>query len=218
MTTKWKYGDSWERFPIELGQTWCDETTGSKVTVCDLRNGIPDYMLKADMIYCDPPWNQANVNCFYTKAGITDNYVDRFDQFYDALFHCIGRIAPKCCYLEIGRQNKTVFIEELAKLFPVVQQWPITYYRKNLCYLLRGGHKRQHYDFAGIDDIKTPQLAVEVEPTQTVADLCTGQGLTPVAAFNNDKRFVGTELNKRRLAVAIDRVNKLGGKYEGPIS
>ena len=56
-------------------------------------------------------------------------------------------------------------------------------------------------------------MALQNEVCNTVADLCTGQGLTAVAAYKLGKRFLGTELNPRRLAVAIDKVNKLGGQY-----
>jgi hypothetical protein len=173
-------------------------------------------MLQVDMIYCDPPWNLGNVNSFYGKAG--REYIDRFSDFYDHLFFSIKQIAPRVCYLEIGRQHRKLFACLLQDLFSVVQDWRITYYGKKECYLLRGGHAQREYDFTGLDERNTPRIAIEIENPDTVADMCTGQGLTAVAAYRLGKRFMGTELNKRRLAVAIDKVNKLGGKYEGPVS
>jgi hypothetical protein len=38
--------------------------------------------------------------------------------------------------------------------------------------------------------------------------------LTGITAYQLGKRFVGTELNKRRLAVLIDEVARRGGEWE----
>lgn len=214
---QYKYGDSWEKYPIKEGEAWADANTRSMVSVYDITSGLPSYMTRADMIYCDPPWNLGNVNSFYTKAGRTD-YKDNFKEFYNSLFSQISRISPTVCYLEIGKQNLSVFRSELKSIFSIVQEWPITYYKKNPCYLLRGGPSLQTFDFAGMDEADTPFEAVKNEPVGIVADLCTGQGLTAVAAYRNERGFVGTELNPRRLAVAIDRVNKLGGNYACTVS
>lgn len=215
--TKWKYGDSWEKYPIEHREVWTDKRTGSKVSVRDITKELPDYMCDADMIYCDPPWNLGNVNGFYTKAD-TGYYIDQFSDFYMSLFQRIKLIDPYVCYLEIGNQNKGVFTEELKKLFTVVQEWQITYYKKNPCWLLRGGQEELSFSYSGLDEQGTPLIAIQTERPCVVADLCTGQGLTAIAAYKEHKRFLGTEINKRRMAVAIDKVNKIGGRYEGPVS
>ena len=214
---KFSYGNSWEKYPIRDNETWTDKQSKSFVTVCDITKGIPQYMLAADMVYTDPPWSLGNANCFITKAG-KDNYLSNFPEFSIAFFLRVKEISPLVCYVEIGKQNLQLFKDKLSALFPVIQEWGITYYKKNPCFLLRGGATPQSYDFAGLDDRKTPEAAIRAENPICVADLCTGQGLTAVAAYRIGKRFVGTELNQRRLAVAIDRINKLGGRYEGPIS
>lgn len=212
----YKYGDSWEKYRIKEGETWVDKQTGSAVTVCNLIKEMPRYMLEADMIYSDPPWSLGNVNCFVSKAG-KDDYLQAFPEFSEAFFSRIAEIFPSVCYVEIGKQNLSLFKESLSKLFPVVQEWEIKYYNKHLCYLLRGGATKQEFDFSGLDDAATPEAAIRIETPICVADLCTGRGLTAVAAYKLGKRFVGTELNKRRLAVAIERVNKLGGGYESTV-
>ena len=56
--------------------------------------------------------------------------------------------------------------------------------------------------------------AIQAEKPSSVVDLCTGRGLTLLAAHKFGARFYGTELNKRRLAVAIDRASKAGVFYE----
>jgi len=210
---KWKYGNSWEKYPIEVGEIWQDKKTGSKVSVCDLTDELPNYMMNPDMIYCDPPWNLGNANGFITKAGGA-NYLKSFKEFYSNLFLYISIARPWVCFVEIGRQNIEIFKMELSNIYPIVQIWPITYYRHNACFLLRGGISSTCYDFSGMDDKKIPFASINVENPISVADPCTGQGLTTIAAHNLGKRFYGTDLNKRRLAVAIDRVNRLGAHYE----
>jgi len=210
MTAKWRYGDSWEKFPIKEGETWTYQT--SHVAVADIRNPLPDFMRRADMIYCDPPWNKGNVNSFITKAGM-DSYVDDFRVFMDLLFEKIAWIAPETCYLEVGKQHRCDFMHRMGELYPNVKSWEITYYKKNPCYLVRGGMEPTDFDFTGLDEAETPEIAIDLEKPECVADLCTGQGLTLIAAHRHKVRFVGTELNRRRLAVAIDRAAKVGVNY-----
>lgn len=211
---RWQYGDSWEKYPIRLGETWVHHESGSKVSVADLRDGIPSYMLGAEMVYCDPPWSKGNANAFVTKAGLKTYVVD-YAKFMDALFQRIREIEPRVCYLEIGTQHLSDFCMRIERLFLRVQVWPITYYRRHKCYLVRGG---QEYcvacDYSGMDDEDTPFAAVRAESPKTVADMCTGCGLTMLAAHRAGTTFYGTELNKRRLAVAIDRVAQMGVRYE----
>jgi len=213
----YRYGDSWEKYPIRAGEIWSEARTGSIVSVRDITAVMPVYMLKADMVYCDPPWSLGNVNCFYTKAGHMDRISD-FGEFSRLLFERIQQIGPKVCYVEIGKQNREMFLSRMREIFSVVQYWEIRYYNKYPCFLIRGGSFFQEFNFAKYDDSNTPFFTIEVEEPNCIADLCTGQGLTAVAAFRNGRRFVGTELNPRRLAVAIDRVNKLGGEYARSVS
>ena len=208
--TEWKYGNSWEKFPIEEGEIW--QSGQSKIAVADVRNPLPAFMQDADMIYCDPPWSKGNANSFVTKAG-QDTYVSDFKDFMYALFERIAWINPEVCYLEIGKQHVEDFNERLGKIFPAIQTWPITYYKKKPCYLIRGGPEAIKADFSGMDEENTPQATIEIENPNYVADLCTGRGLTLLAAARHGANFVGTELNKRRLAVAIDRAAKIGVHY-----
>lgn len=210
--SRWTYGDSWERYPIKPGELWTHPESGSTVAVHDLRDGAPGWMLGAEMVYCDPPWSKGNANSFVTKAGL-DRYVDSFDRFMDALFRAICDIGPKVAYLEIGKQHVKDFERRLSQLFPVVRDWGITYYRRSPCYLLRGGPKASAMDFSGLDDEETPLAAIETEKPVSVADLCTGRGLTMLAAHRAGATFYGTELNPRRLAVALDRAAKMGVRY-----
>lgn len=212
-TTKWAYGDAWERHPIVAGVPWVDAESGSRVAVADLRDGVPDFMLDAEIIYTDSPWNAGNVNSFITKAGGLVERVRDFADFYTALFREIGRINPRVCYLEIGKQYLDVWRAEMVKQFPVVEVWPIFYYRKHGAFLVRGGDDLAPAQYTGMDDEFVPRVAVEAEGPGVVGDLCTGRGGTLIAAHLFGRPFVGTELNPRRLAVAIERAAHLGVDY-----
>lgn len=210
--TKWRYGDSWENYPIADGETWVHAIDGSAVTVHDIRDPLPRHMVGVDMLYSDPPWNQGNVNSFVTKAGI-DRYVKSFEEFLAALARAVDVVGPRICYLEAGEKH----VDDVAKLlksrWPHIDAWKIRYYRKNPCWLLRGGADPQPFDFTGMDDEDTPLAAVQAEGPSSVADLCTGRGLTLLAAQRCGLPFHGTELNKRRLAVALARAASVGIDY-----
>ncbi len=207
----WKYGRSWEKFPIVPGQKWVDQF-GSTLSVADITKHIPDFMLVADLVYCDPPWNLGNVNGFITKNGGQD-HLSSFEDFYKHLFNGIQLMSPKVCYLEIGKQYVETFRNQLQAYYPFVQIWPITYYKKHLSYLLRGGEFPSNHSFTGLDDSITPMKAIETEKCTIVGDLCTGRGLTAISAVKAKKVFVGTELNPRRMAVTIEKMTKAGSKF-----
>lgn len=214
-TNKWQYGDSWERYPITEGEAWSHRPSGSRIAVADIRDPLPPFMYRADMIYTDPPWSKGNANSFVTKAGL-DSYVDSFNEFMDALFGQIKKIRPNVCYLEVGNQHREDFRDRLEEQFPTLHEWGITYYRKHPCYLLRAASFLSlpvAVDFTGLDDEQTPAAAIAIEQVACVADLCTGRGLTLLAAHKHGVQFSGTELNRRRLAVAIDRAAKQGVTY-----
>jgi len=200
------YGNYWEKYPIENGEIY--SCGPSKICVADITIGLPDYMLAADMIYSDTPWSLANINMFNSKAG--RKHMETFAEFYTPLFDHIKTIKPLVCYLEIGKQELDLFRYLLGRLYGIVQQWEITYYGKQPCYLLRGGDRPTDFNFVGMDDVDTPRAAVRAENPAIVGDFCTGRGLTGLAALGEGKQFVGTEMNKRKFAVFIHRAQQAG--------
>ena len=213
------YGKSWDKYPIEKGEIWKDKQSGSIVAVSDLTKQLPNFLLKADMIYCDPPWSLGNVNMFNSKAG--RDYINNFKEFYDPFFDNIKLIDAKVAYIQVGNQNKGLFIDKLSSIYKYIQIWDIVYYKKYPSVLLRGYNipeETAEFCFTGIDDALTPSYAIENEKPSCVADLCTGRGLTALAAYKFDVKFSGIELNKRKLAVCIDRCNRKGMRYEKSVS
>lgn len=212
---EYKYGDAWERFPIEAGEVWgCPghgSAFGSKVSVHNIFDPLPKFMLSADLLFIDPPWNLGNINTFYTKAGRSD-YLETFTDFSDILFRRIAEIDPMKVYIEIGNQNVEDYRLRLRKLFPTIQAWRVTYYRKYPTWILRGAESPIDYDFTGIDEAKCISLIAQIEQYKIIGDLCMGRGLVGLAAYKVSKTFVGTELNKRRLACLLAAIAKAGGQ------
>lgn len=210
---KYKYGNAWEEFPIEPGEVWGIPSNGSKVAVHNIFDPLPEFMLEADLLFVDPPWNQGNLTSFYTKAG-RDDY-QQFDDFTDVLFTRIAEIAPKTCYIEIGNQFVDKWLERLTVLYPYVLCWPVVYYRKHPTNIIRGGQSPVDFDFTGMDEADVIMRVGQVEQYNVMGDLCMGQGLVGLSAWRAGRRpFVGTELNKRRLANLLQKLAKEGAVVE----
>lgn len=221
---KWRYGNAWEQFPIEPGKTWGiagkeDQGTDSPsscslVAVHNIFDPLPGFMLTADLLLIDPPWNLGNINSFYTKAGRSD-YLTDFADFADILFERISEIGPHTTYIEIGRQNVDDFYECLGQLYPHRQRWAVLYYKKHPTWLIRGSEAGPiDYDFTGIDEAECIKLIAQIEDYKVIGDLCMGQGLVGLAAWEAGKSFVGTELNKRRLANLLQKLAKRGAEIK----
>lgn len=208
---KWRYGDAWEEFPIEAGQVW-GLPNGSRAAVHNIFEPLPAFMLAADLLFVDPPWNRGNLNSFYTKAG-RDDYIDDFSAFEAVLFQRIGEIAPNTCYLEVGFQAVDKWQAALAGIYPNVQRWEVTYYRRNRCYILRGSHGGcLAGDYTGMDEEQVIYQMAANEQYNIVGDMCMGLGLVGLAAYRAGRPFVGTELNKRRLANLWQKLARQGAE------
>jgi hypothetical protein len=202
MPKQWTYGDAWEQYPIEPGEVW-QAGTGI-VAVHNLFEPLPAWFV-CDLLFVDPPWNRGNVNSFYTKAGRTD-YIGDFTDFEAAIFARIDQVQPSTCYMEVGFQAVDRWHEQLAQRYPVVQRWEVTYYRKHRCYILRGGSVPTERNYTGMDEAAVIAAVARDESYAVMGDFCMGRGLVGLAANAAGKPFVGTELNKRRLAVLLQRL------------
>lgn len=211
MASKWLYGDAWENFPIREGEVWGIPEMGSRVAVHNIYDPLPAFMRQADLVFVDPPWNLGNLNTFYTKAGRLD-YRASFAEFADTLFQRIAEIGPRVCYIEIGRQGVEDFAGRLGRLYPTMQRWPVTYYRKHPTWIVRGGSLPTPLDLTGIDEAACIQIIAREEAYNCIGDLCMGRGLVGLAAYRAGKPFVGTELNQRRLACLLAAIAHLGGQ------
>lgn len=204
--SKWEYGGAYERYPIPPEGWKFDD--GSTVKVHNIFDPLPAFVKKADLLFIDPPWNLGNLNTFYTKADRTD-YQDSFEKFYKRLFECIREIDPHTCYVEIGKQHLAEFIMEMESIFRHVTFYNSMYYRKkeNMCYIICGSQKRKRKQFLDyMDEEEIIKWICENENYDIIGDLCMGRGLVGWYAYKAGRKFVGTELNEKRLSVLVERI------------
>lgn len=214
MPSEWNYGDAYRRHPIKDGQTVTFDD-GSAVKVHDIFDLLPDFMRRADLVFVDPPWNLGNLNSFYTKAAKEERQGD-FQKFYKRLFECIAQIMPKTCYVEVGKEYLGEFLMEMKGMYDSVTLYNSSYYhkRENICYVVRGSWKRKKMNFDFLDEEDIISAICETEEYSCIGDLCIGRGLVAMAARRNGKKFVGTELNRKRLSVLLERLSKMGATYQ----
>lgn len=221
MSKDWTYGGHHKQWPIEPGEVWGD--AGHRLGCLDWVRNDPAAVIQepTSMAYVDPPWNTGNINSFRTKAKVEGK--DQFESFFTRLLELLAWWSPRICYCEMGAQHLRWCLSRIASHGASVDAtWKITYYHRLPCYLIRFGWTVGHRwvrdavtpDFDGMDDEDTPRKAIEVEMESggvaSVLDLCTGQGATLRAALACGARFVGTELNKHRLACALDDMARAG--------
>lgn len=209
MSDKWNYDGSIDKYPIKAGEVW--EKDGNIVAVNDIFDGLPSFMMDADLVFIDPPWNLGNVNSFVTKAGL-DEYHDDFKPFYKQVFKCLSLISPPIAYVEVGKEYLAEFMQEMKKLYKYVTVYNSTYYYKKdcLCYVIRGSHKRAKPKLDGMDEEDIIEWICEHEEYSCIGDFVMGRGLVGHYAWKNGRRFVGCELNPKRLAVLM---NRIGGEW-----
>ena len=208
--SRWNYGDAYKRHPIDGHVTF---ECGSILKVHNIFDPFPEFMRQADLVFVDPPWNLGNLNTFYTKAE-RDDRQRSFEVFYKRLFECIADIAPRTCYVEVGKEYLPEFIMQMRQIYKAVTFYNSTYYHKgaNLCYIIRGSAKRKKLPLDYMDEERIIEWVCANEDYTCIGDLCMGQGLVAINAYKNGKRFVGTELNHKRLSVAMEKIIQLGGR------
>ena len=205
-----RYENAHSEFPIQEGEVW--KYGDSAISVLDITESALDCFGDADMIYADAPWGLRNVNFFYNQ--VKKKRLNNFSDFYNKLFGVVKNVNAEVCYLEIGNEYLHVYTENMRRLYNAVQKWPIKYYGKRDCWLVRGGQDITPFDFTGFDDSKTPSHAVKIENPQCVLDPCCGKGITGIAALESGARFIGTEINKRKLALFIKRAAAMGRVFK----
>jgi DNA modification methylase len=183
----------------------------SIVEVRDIFEPIPAFMLEADCIFTDLPYNLGLLNGYYTKAGRTD-YKTNFECFYQRFFECIDEIKPKQLFVEIGKQYIDAILDECKKRYKTVLSLDSYYYnKKNKCYVV---YATDNPDTTiteildGKNEKKIIELVCKHLDFECIGDLCMGKGLVGFYANKYNKRFVGTELNEKRLAVLYDRITR----------
>lgn len=207
MPHDWDYGGAWRR--VDMSGT-IHLPHGSMVEVCDWTERLPEFMREADTLCVDPPWNAGNVRSFYTKAGIETEPLD-FERFSRTLWDRIMEIEPETLFLEMGKQFLGLHLELSRAAFRSVTFYNSTYFRRreNKCYIIHAtnGKPRRHKELEDLDEAAAIAWICANHGYACIGDLCMGRGLVGRHAYLAGRRFVGTELNPKRLAVLVEFIN-----------
>lgn len=199
---KWEYKEIYKKYNMN---GIINLSNNSKIKVCDLILEMPKFMKEADIIFCDPPCSQGNLTSFYTKAD--QQNLNEYKNFYNALFKRIDEINPKLLFLEVFKSNIDLFLKECKKRYIYVNYYNSMYYnnKKNKCWIIQAINKKIYYsELEGLDEEKIIKWICTNIDFNCIGDLCMGTGLVGKYAYLNNKKFVGIELNKKRLALLVD--------------
>lgn len=211
----WKYGVEGRTYRVTPGSLW--EVRGRQGTrhlfICGdlmasnmLENVVSIQEVTPTLTYCDPPWNQSNINAFRTKAAL-----DKADHSYLDLYRRVIALAARYrtpLYLEGGRREAAK-VRDLLGGGPSRTTWDITYYGKKPCVLHYSGPTLPagHPDLNGMDDEYTLGAILKsyAEPG-TALDPCGGRGLVARHAESRGWSSVLHELNQYRVSAALSRL------------
>lgn len=217
--SNWEYGGIYKEIDME-GIIYLPND--SKVMVCDWTKEMPEFMKEADTLFIDPPWNMGNVNTFYYKADMPHLDID-FMAFTGHLFRRIDEIRPQYLFIEMGKEYLSTYLEECKKRYKYVTFYNSTYYhkRQNKCYVVHATDDFRHRRYKELEDMDEEDIIAWITANHQyncIGDLCMGRGLVGQGAYKAGKKFVGTELNKKRLAILVDTIQKWADMWRCKLS
>lgn len=201
--SKFNYGN----FHLKYDMTGEIQIGTGTIKAHSIFDGTPDFLKQADCIFTDPPCNKGNLKSFYTKAEIELN--ESYEKFNEALFSVIDAIKPKYLFIEVFKSNKEI-IEKLVKTrYSNISITESYYYydKTKVCWIIQGTNENL-YELPYLDEQYVIKHICNEINFNCIADPCMGRGLVGFYANEVNKKFVGTELNEKRLAVLIERINK----------
>ena len=208
-----KYDGSIDIYPINEGEVY-QLGNGSKIAIADITKGIPDFVKEADCIFIDPAGNKGVLKSYYTKADLECPY-ESFDDFCQVISRRIMEINPDRLFVECFKTNYKSLVALVEGLYPCVKIYESTYYHKADCkaWIIQGTRQPEDYGFDNMDEEDVIYQISEKVPFTCIGDFFMGRGLVAESAFKAGKKFVGSDMNRNRLAVAIHRVADRGGEW-----
>ena len=177
------------------------------VKVHNIFDVLPDFMKQADCLFIDVPGRQNDLSSYYTKAGLTSK-VD-YNSFFNRLFECIDAIGPNKLFIEVFKDFKDKYIDACKQRYKYVKIYDSFYFnnKNNKCWIIHSSNENIDIPLHNIDEEKAIERICDIIGFDCIGDLLMGQGLVGYYANKYNRKFVGTELNKKRLAVLLERIN-----------
>lgn len=187
---------------------------------------------RADLFYSDPPWGTGNLKFWDTtnkkmNADAKDyDYGFDVDKFLDVVIGSAVRYTDGFVVIEYGKRwveklvaqadQKGLFycnrVETLykggGKLLPL--DVVVFHTRRGMSIpLLNAYHTVGYKTVKTVFSILRPMIGAH---TPIGMDLCCGMGFTAQACIDSGMRFIGNELNVKRLQKTIDRLKQAEGR------
>ena len=179
------------------------------VKVHDIFDKLPEFMKQADCLFVDPPCNEGNLKSFYTKADLEKR--DSILKFNSRLFELIDEINPKHLFIEVFKSNFDEIFRRLNERYGTDMVVFESYYYGNSnskCWIFYASLEDINFHIPLMDEEKAIEHICKNLDFDCIGDLCMGKGLVGFYANKYGKKFVGTELNKKRLACLIEHINQ----------
>lgn len=217
--TKWTYGDEGIAYPVKNEQVW--QVTERHIFICsDLMTSamLHEWAIRVPptLVYSDPPWGQALINGFRTKAGM-----DRATYTWQDLYRHVARFGHHYgidiwveASAETTRDGAEVPFTIAAESHPHRGYAEIVYSRTKPCGLFYAGTTPADLALLdrlrGVSDWDTPGIVMAAYPPHgVVIDPCAGRGMTSRQAEQNGWSSLSNELNPNRMSAALSRMAEL---------
>lgn len=179
------------------------------VKVHDIFDQLPSFMKQADCLFIDPPCSEGNLKSFYTKADLAKR--ESINQFNNRLFELIDEINPKHLFIENFKANNETIFNRLNERYGAnMKEFQSYYYgsKNNKCSIWYAYlEEPNNFEIPEMDEEKMIEFICKNLDFNCIGDLCMGKGLVGFYANKYGKKFVGTELNHKRLACLIEHIN-----------
>lgn len=187
----------------------------SYLKVQDVFDVLPDFMLHADTLFIDPPFNQQLYTNYNSRKNIqiSKNNTLRYVDFINCLFLQINNIHPKFLFLEIGKEYLADYIYKCKQVFKYVTFYNSKYHYsdKNKCYIIQATDLYKNRRYSELEDLDEKDIIKWIcknHEYNCIGDLCMGKGLVGKHAYLNNKKFVGIELNESRLMKLVNYIKR----------
>ncbi len=191
-----------------------------RLAVLDITQRDPSVVMggvKADVVYCDPPWGPGNLK--YWRTINKQTVVPDWPVFLGALARTISDFSVGPAFVEMGlRWSIDLVVAMSAVGWHEVQRWVCLYgspKRPNVLHLFSARDDAPPIPEPGATGkggeelVRWALTSVGVGVGSNVLDPCTGLGTTLKVAHQLGANFFGSELNPARAAKALQRIKEV---------
>ena len=140
-----------------------------------------------------------------------------FTEYENRVCEIIKTIAPKYLLIEMGNQATPIWAKAMEELgiFNSVRVVESKYYNKHSCKMIECSNIGMILEDECLDEQKqVEQVMRTIGSDVTWLDFMNGRGTTSRMAYKTGCDFVCSDLNKNRLSVAIEDLQKKGAEIQ----